>query len=83
MTKEQLERENAAQRDMIAAQALEIEALRDIFTAVSEASDAGRDSNWLVGFIGGTAGAEGESLLRSLARAIRKLPVPTDMAAGR
>jgi hypothetical protein len=53
VTKQNLEAEIAAQRDIIAALSGEITALYDIFAAVQQASDAGKNSDWIVGYIGG------------------------------
>lgn len=72
MTKAQLERENAAQRDILAALRQENEALRDLFTAARDASQAGRTSDYIVGFIGTIADCEGLPLLRALAANLRK-----------
>jgi hypothetical protein len=71
-TKQQLEAENAAQRDIIAAQAQEIYALRDIFTAARECR---HDANYVVGYIGGIGTDEyswgNARLLRAFAEQLR------------
>jgi hypothetical protein len=67
LTKEQLQAENAALRD-------EIGALYDLFAAAGEASAAGANSAFIVGYIGGIDEFERGNipLLRKHADAIRR-----------